>query len=333
MTITPPRLLLALAAGSLSRLFFISRSIGVEVEDRTHDAPARTALPSLRAISKPSTQTCIRSIYVSLRPATGDSDEKIDTCGGYLIRDDIVLTTRACSRRRFLFDFVTADGQESQVDATPHPELNHAAHQSMDDRIGFLHADVPRHYQFLSQSVLRARAFLSSIGSNSTIEVECDEANGKPVIHHIEVDGQQVHLGHLRLVLPGDVLWDQDLETAVEFSNRPDGLRWYARPTTKSTETERMKRFFEKYSGPYGAIDIVRARNTFELKSAAIAEAEDPKGHRRNCFKYYFVDYWNEKPFSGMTFFDWLDYSDQGRSRYIHKRPRTKCSEKFMSVR
>ncbi|EJK72763.1 hypothetical protein THAOC_05670, partial [Thalassiosira oceanica] len=299
MTATPPRLLLALAVGSLSRLFLVSRSIGVEVEDRTHDAPARRPLPSLRAISGTSDHTCLRSMHVSLRPSAGDSDANVDKCEGYLIRDDIILTTRACSQRRF--------------------------------SIGFLSARVPHHYQFLSQPVRRARAFLSSVGSNSTTEVGCDETTGKPLIHHIEVGGQRVHLGHLRSVLPGDVLWDQDLKTAVELSNGSDQLRWYARPTTRSNETERMKRFFEKYSGPYGSIDIVHARNTFELKSAAIAEAEDPKGHRRNCFKYYFLDYWREEPFSGMTYFDWLDYSDQGRSKYIHKKPRTKCSEKFMA--
>ena len=134
-------------------------------------------------------------------------------------------------------------------------------------------------------------------------------------------------------MLPDDVLWDQDLETAVEFSDRSGQFRWYARPTTKSNETVKMERFFEEYSGPYGSLDVVQARNTFELKSAAIAEAEDPRGHRRNCFKYYFPHYWNEEPFSGMTYFDWLDYSDQGRSKYIHKKPRTKCSEKFMAVR
>jgi len=331
MTMISMWLVLALAASSLSRLFFVSRSIGVEVEDRTHDAPARTPLPSLRATSGTSNHTCLRSIHVSLRPSAGDiSDANVDKCEGYLIRDDIILTTRACSRRRFLFHFVTAEGRAKQADATPHSELNHAAHQSMDDRIGFLSAHVPHHYQFLSQPVRRARAFLSSVGTNSPSEVECDETTGKPLIHHIEVGGQRVHLGHLRSVLPGDVLWDQDLKTAVEFSNRSDKLRWYARPTTRSNETETMKRFFEKYSGPYGSINIVEARKTFELKSAAIAEAEDPKGHRRNCYKYYF-DYWHEKPFSGMTYFDWLDYSDQGRSKYIHKKPRAKCSEKFMA--
>ncbi|EJK56809.1 hypothetical protein THAOC_23228, partial [Thalassiosira oceanica] len=92
-----------------------------------------------------------------------------------------------------------------------------------------------------------------------------------------------------------------------------------------------MKLFFEKYSGPYGSINIVKAQKTFKQKCSAIAEAEDPKGHRRNCPRYYF-DYWREEPFSGMTYFDWLDYSDQGRSKYIHKKPTAKCSEKFMSV-
>ena len=335
-----------------------SSSIGVEVDNRTvwqevrghggepmnqwlfsaEEARAQTPLPSLQAIAGTPKHDCsLRSIHVSLepvhehlQPAPTDSDAIIDKCEGYLIRDDIILTTRACSR--FAFHFVTADGKEKQVYATPHTELNHAAHRSLDERIGFLSAHVPHHYQFLSQPVRRARAFLSSVGSNSASEIKCDETTGKPLIHHIEVGGQQVLLGHLRSVLPDDVLWDEDLKTAVEFSDRSGQLRWYARPTTKSNETKRMFHFFGKYSGPYGSFDIVRAQSKFEKKCAAVTEAEDPKGHRWLCHRY-FVHYWREEPFSGMTYFDWLDYSDQGRSYYIDKKPKEICSDKWMSVR
>jgi len=58
-------------------------------------------------------------------------------------------------------------------------------------------------------------------------------------------------------------------------------------------------------------------------------EAIDPRGHRRqDCFMNYYLRYQRERPFSGMKFFDWLDF---GRGKHLLEKNMKKSSFRYMT--
>ncbi len=48
-------------------------------------------------------------------------------------------------------------------------------------------------------------------------------------------------------------------------------------------------------------------RYDFNDAAAEAMEALDPRGHRRDCWPYYYDKWYYQEPFSGMQFLDWLD--------------------------
>ncbi|KAL7553655.1 hypothetical protein ACHAWF_016963 [Thalassiosira exigua] len=94
---------------------------------------------------------------------------------------------------------------------------------------------------------------------------------------------------------------------ASQASNRS---RW-----TLREEKESMKRLMGKYRGPPGSVDVISTYAGKHINQAgAVLEAEDIRGHHRStyCFKNYYARY-QEEPFSGETFFEWLDFGRGGR--------------------
>ncbi|KAK1739481.1 hypothetical protein QTG54_010024 [Skeletonema marinoi] len=236
-----------------------------------------------------------------------------------LLRDDIILTTHECSQSPAFFEFISGSGVF--LEAAPHTALN--AIMGLH-HLGFLLAkDAPWHYLFLDRPVRRARMFLS-LRSKPSIADDHDARavppyitckGYRPIAHNFPLpNGEMIPIGEelLKVDLPKDlILWEHaDLESAPELKN-DKGERWWTKAITLEEGEEEFQGYFEtpKIKGPEGSISVVRAHTDFIGKAGGISEAFDPRGHRRNvCFCYYLIRWKTQQPFSGMHFFDWLDY-------------------------
>jgi len=276
----------------------------------------------LRSINRPSVPTdidldsidggnmpsCAQDVYVTLRKEDGDEDE--GACKGLLIRDDIIITSKECSKSNFKFDFVGF----GMVQAKPHASLN-SKEEMVDSRLGFLEANPPYHYVFIDRPVRRTRMFLSDQPAPSVNGNEGSEAvimtcgvRHEPIAHNFPADdGEMVPLVELAGIVPNDILWEaRDIEIApmLEYKSR----RWWTRPITLGYEQSTIKQRLQEYDGPQGSVSLKRAHNVYVGQASALCEALDPRGHRRDCWRNYYKRWRLEKPFSGTHFFDWLDF-------------------------
>jgi len=137
----------------------------------------------------------------------------------------------------------------------------------------------------------------------------------RPVAHIFPVarkDGTGTKMVPIRqlkgVVPPDDILWEHtDLHTAVMLSYKSE--LWWTHPIDLADEEKTIQNMLKKYKGPPGSLSIPDAHSDYVGKASALMEAVDPRGHRRgDCFKSYFARWRAETPFSGMHFFDWLDY-------------------------
>jgi len=245
---------------------------------------------------------CARDVFVALNRTARDGSE--NTCKGLLIRDDIIITSKACSRFKFTFDFA---GLDTIVKATPHTSLNSKEEMS-HSRLGFLEVHPPFHYTFIDRPVRRARMFLRKRKPSGVI-ITCGDRQ-EPIAHNFPVGGEMVPLGSLYGSLPDDILWDDsDTNTAsmLEHMSR----RWWTRPITLKEEESTLKKYLSDWRGPPGSVSIPDAHYRFLPQACALMEAIDPRGHRQQyCFENYYKRYRDEQPFSGLHFFDWLDFGD-----------------------
>jgi len=153
--------------------------------------------------------------------------------------------------------------------------------------------------------------FLSEIThhSNGTEEefITCNNDN-KPIAHSFPSNnGELTPLSILKDILPSDILWEStDLETAVTLSYKQ--YNWYTKPTTTKYEKTEIKKLIKPYCrGPPGSVAFCNGkRYDFNDAAAEAFEALDPRGHRRDCWPYYYDKWYYEEPFSGMKFLDWL---------------------------
>jgi len=248
--------------------------------------------------------SCARDVFLTLHKEEGGENEH--SCRGLLIRDDIIITSRECSKFDFTFDFSGL----GVLQAVPHSSLNE---QVLDSRLGFLEASPPYHHHFINQPIHRTRMFLSPRPNPAVNGTEdgpavvwtCDDH--KPIAHNFLVDGEMVPLGQLLGAVPEDILWEHmDIDTAPKLNYKSD--RWWTRSVTREEEEVEMKQMLDQYEGPPGSISIPKAHDDLVGQMVALCEAVDPRGHRRDCFKNYYTRWREERPFSGMHFFDWLDF-------------------------
>ena len=70
----------------------------------------------------------------------------------------------------------------------------------------------------------------------------------------------------------------------------------------------------KQYEGPPGSVSFPTTLGSFfGNQMVVLFEAVDPRGHRKgmDCFKNYYKHYSKEEPFSGLHFFDWLDFGSR----------------------
>mmetsp|Transcript_34241 Transcript_34241/g.82795 ORF Transcript_34241/g.82795 Transcript_34241/m.82795 type:complete len:536 (+) Transcript_34241:155-1762(+) len=244
---------------------------------------------------------CAKDVFVALHNKKADGE---DSCRGLLIRDDIIVTSKECSESSFTFDFAGV----GILDAVPHAFLNYKALVA-DSRLGFLEANPPYHHYFVDVPVRRTRMFLSlqsGHGNGTAALMTCNDR--KPIAHNFLVGGEMIPLGELDGVVPPDILWEHtDIYTAVTLRHHHE--RWWTREISKKDEEDTFRRMLDDYQGPPGSISIPNAHDDFTSRAKSLCEVVDPRGHRwERCFRNYFVRWQNEEPFSGMHFFDWLDF-------------------------
>jgi len=268
------------------------------------------------------------------------SNEKF-SCNGMLLRDDIILSTHECSQSTLYFESMS-EGSSSLLRATPYVALN--ANMGIHSKLGFLQVqDIPYHYIFLDRPVRRARMFLS-LRSNPGIAATADDddfihgdddkdgsgsGSGarssiispyitckgyRPIVHKFPLpNGEMVPIGEelLTVGLPEDMLWEHaDSDTAPGLQN-DDGERWWSKAITLKEGEAIFQEYIDRpeLKGPEGSISVIRAHHGFWGMAGAISEVLDPRGHRREvCFYNYVIRWKEEQPFSGMNFFDWVDY-------------------------
>ena len=161
---------------------------------------------------------CAQDVFITLQHNDTESSEP-PRCRGMLIRDDIILTTRECSRDTFRF------GGRPVLSAVPHTILNN---KDPSSRLGFLKVeDAIEHYFFIDQSYYRTRMFLSLKSATTTVTVDdgkdvavftCDvDDENKPIVHNFPAKGgrEMIPIHELYGVLPDDIFWEHtDLYTA-----------------------------------------------------------------------------------------------------------------------
>lgn len=256
--------------------------------------------------------SCARDVFIELHKEGGKKNER--ACRGLLIRDDIIITTKECSKFNFKFNFAGV----GTIQANPHSRLN-SKEEMVDSPLGFLEAHPPYHWLFIHQPVRRTRMFLSERSTHRVNGTEARESlimtcghGDRPIAHNFpSEDGKMVPLVELAGVVPDDILWEaRDLHKApmLEYKSH----RWWTRPITLGYEQRRIKEMLEEYDGPPGSMSIPWAHNDFLGRAGGLMEVVDPRGHRRDCFEGYYHRWQKEKPFSGAHFFDWLDFG-QGK--------------------
>lgn len=284
---------------------------------------------------------CARDVFIELHEekvgVLGRNKEKSSkNCHGVLIRDDIILTRKECSKFNFTFHFpgVVTAGVVSK--AVPHTSLNTEYSQ-----LGFLQTNAPYHYHSINEPVRRNRVFLSRRGRRTMNDkmIECDD-EGRPILYNFPIYNEENKKNHYELVpldelegiVPNDTLWEDDINimnTTVrsEDSSGDDEhiTRWWTQKVSLKEEESKIINMLDQYTGPPGSISVPGAHESFENKVGGLFEAIDPRGHRRQCFHYYYQEWREVEPFLGLTFFEWLDY---GPGQYVLDRKMKKYDKK-----
>ena len=258
---------------------------------------------------------CAKNIYVTLHKEIADDTDE-HSCKGMLLRDDLLLTTNDCSKYTFTFDFKGAGEQL----AIPHPTLNA---KMIDSELGFLQVNPPYHYQWIDAPTRRTRMFVSLQSTivddeeNNTkkkVILSCTTDN-KPIAHNFVSldDDTMIPLTELHDVLLNNnevILWEHlDLYTSTTLGN--DHGLWWSKSVRLDDEEKYMKSVLQDYVGPIGTVSLPMAHyGSYVKQVAAVLEAVDPRGHRKECFLNYYKRWQEENPFSGAKFFDWLDYGN-----------------------
>jgi len=252
--------------------------------------------------------SCAQQVYITLQ--RDDDDKTLPPCHGLLIRDDLIITTYKCSKHTYIFHF---SGLKKSLKATPHTEFNNQIAQQLlgrEQELGILYTDPPYHYYYINQPVRRTSMFLSEISHHANgTEAFLTCNNNKPIAHSFPSDNGEklIPLSILKDILPSDILWEStDLNTAVTLSYKQ--YNWYTKPTTQKYEKIEIKNLIKQYCrGPPGSVAFCNGkRYDFNDAAAEAMEALDPRGHRRDCWPYYYDKWFYQEPFSGMKFLDWL---------------------------
>jgi len=247
------------------------------------------------------TPPCFSQVIVRLNPPPstvlerqrlGLAEEK---CYGLLVRDDLILSSAYCASQVETVEVPqTFSGQKTAASRATYHVGPHA--------VGFVEVDTPKYHR--NSGMPRKRLFLGS-NPKKKPRLYCD--NDRPVASALPIGNLNstnptwvptVALrSHLR-----NVLWDTDLNSTAELT---DGvIKWHIMKQSKAELFQAIEDWKEKWRGGPGSVDV-----SHPVVYGPLLEAEDPRGHRYHvCFNLWRSRWKNEDPFSGIPFFDWLDF-------------------------
>lgn len=264
-----------------------------DTEDSEDDVP--TLSHDIVEFPPADTPPCFTQVIVRLRPSRykiwqrGRLGLPEENCSGLLVRDDLILSSAYCAAQVRTVEIPDAKNKTAAHIAThyvgPHP-------------IGIVRVDLPNHHH--NSGMPRKRLFLGSDLSEGPSRLYCRD--GRPVASAVPLNATiWVPVSPLRPYL-GDAFWDGDLDSTAELTN---GIRrWYTIKQSNTTLVKAIDDLKYKWLGGPGSVDIYHPDNYGPL-----LEAEDPRGNRYHvCFELWWTHWLYENPFSGIPFFDWLDF-------------------------
>lgn len=146
------------------------------------------------------------------------------TCLGILIRDDIIITSKECSKYNYTFDFPDMGSSSSIHTAIPHSSTKKDTIIN-SSRLGFLKANTPYHRHFIGRPVRRNRVFLSreskpqasnrTANGRAALVMECDDEN-RPILHNYPIYNEKnmkyemIPIRQLEGVVSDDILWEHE---------------------------------------------------------------------------------------------------------------------------
>lgn len=154
---------------------------------------------------------CAQDVIVTLYNEEDEDDEP--SCKGLLIRDDTILTSNACSKSTYTFDFLGV----GVIDASPHTLLNAKMERKEGSSpLGFLEVNLPYHYQQQSTRVYLSKT--SPVMNDETNSEDGDEKEKAvimtcgekqhPIAYSFPVMEKMIPLKSLVEILGDEIPWE-----------------------------------------------------------------------------------------------------------------------------
>ena len=248
--------------------------------------------------------SCFAQVIVQIwpRPSTSPSSNVAD-CEGLLLADDLVLTSAYCA--------ATAASVQIPVIRANKTVALLATTAIGDDRhrqqrpLGLLKVDLPSYHR--NSGIPRKRMFLGSGRKEGATSGPLECQKERPIASALPIADKLIPVAPVRNILSAShVLWDDDIDSSAELTNGK--RKWWVARQSRQILAQAIRDLGKKWRAPLGSsaggVDIDNPDNI-----GALLDAEDPRGHRFHmCFSLYHRRWMEQEPFSGIPFFDWLDF-------------------------
>lgn len=281
---------------------------------------------------------CADGLLVTIRqPSSKEvTTEENDSCQGFLLRDDAVLTSSVCaSNESVVVNVPTSrshDGQwvvGSKITSLHHNlvilRLEPPQHGQKLGQLYNKHSGWPRRRIFLNEEKAidqtRNPSHASTNMDNVLLALSCEGNGTRPILsafssndggdgllsiqlYRKEADSQDVFNDALQDML--HFTNDKD-DTLAEMTNE-FGERWWIKKQSRENLDRELRKIQAKYAKMAGQGELSIAKGM-----QGVLELEDPKVGRP-CLIPYYRHWLSQVPFSGEPFFQWLDY---GSGRHL----------------
>jgi len=284
-------------------------------EAENNSTEKRNDLPDVEHAPIPS---CAKNIHVDLL----DSEEHF-LCHGLLLRDDLVLSSRDCSRSARTVKVRIGGGAMARRKIVSAEES-----LTIDDRRPYEWTSLiklklppfhyfsgwPRNRMILNDDVNLVANASSSIlagGEQGTFHVYCH--GNYPLLSVSSYSKDRTLQPIENLTRASGELSEMPRFRNDDFADMINDLgeRWWVKKTSREALVDLLFSRKSSYVGPNGTLDIVSA-----LGDRGVLEAEDPKGARPKARLWRAYGYWTSKGlFSGEPFFEWLDHGSGRKYR------------------
>ena len=278
---------------------------GRDDDDISSDEEYISSLPhDIVNFGPASTPPCFAQVVVQIwpRPSTSPSPSVAD-CQGLLLADDLVLTSAYCAATAASVQIPVIRANKT-VALLATTVIGNDQHRQQHP-LGLLKVDLPSYHR--NSGIPRKRMFLSSerieIASGSPLECQ----NDRPFVSALPIANKLIPVAPVRNIMSAShVLWDDSIDTAAELTNGK--RKWWVARRSRQILAQAVGDLGKNWRAPLDlsgdGVDIDNPDNI-----GALLEAEDPRGHRFHmCFSLYHRRWIEQEPFSGVPFYDWLDF-------------------------